>query len=110
MHFDDLLSELDRQMHSLANLLGIDVPFGRWEELRTAASFEAMRARATQLVPDGAGVLRDPTAFFHQGRSGTGRELLEPGTLERYHRRCSELVAADLLDWLHRPSPTRAAS
>jgi hypothetical protein len=102
VHYDDLLSDLDGELRRLASWLGIEVPAERWPELVGAATFAQMRRRATALVPNPAGVLRDERAFFRRGRSGAGRDALEPADVDRYLRRAATLAPADLLTWLHR--------
>jgi aryl sulfotransferase len=102
VHYDDLLADLDAQMHRVATWLGIQVAADRWPWLVEAATFTHMRQRADAFVPDTAGVLKNSRAFFRQGRSGTGSELLSPTDLARYHRLTSAMAPPDLLRWLHR--------
>ncbi|MET8230296.1 sulfotransferase domain-containing protein [Micromonospora sp. NPDC005298] len=102
VHFDDLLADLEGEMRRLAGRWGIEVPAGRWPELVEAATFGRMRERADQLAPDSLGVLRDRRAFFRQGGSGQGRDLLDASALARYHSRTAALAPTDLLTWLHR--------
>jgi hypothetical protein len=103
VHYDDLLSDLDGQMRRIAAWLAVDVPAERWPELVRAATFGEMRQRADELTPNQSGVLRDNRAFFRQGRSRSGRDLLAAPDLDRYHRLTADLAPADLLAWLHRP-------
>lgn len=102
VHFDDLLDDLSGQMRRLADHLDLHPPRHGWEDLVEAATFEKMRARAADLVPDPVGILRDPNAFFRRGRSGAGTELLDSATLARYEERTTALAPTDLLSWLHR--------
>ena len=74
----------------------------RWPDLVDAASFRVMRARARELAPDPSGVLRDKSAFFRYGRSGSGQELLTGEQLAGYYARARRLASDDLVDWLHR--------
>lgn len=103
VHYDDLLADLDAEMRRIAGWLGIEVPADRWPQLVEAATFARMRQRADVLAPNVAGVMKDNRAFFRQGRSRAGRELLSPAELDRYHRRTARMAPADLLEWLHRP-------
>ena len=64
VHYDDLLADLAGRMRDIAAWLGIDVPAARWPALVEAATFAAMRRKATMLVPDPSGVLEDHPAFF----------------------------------------------
>jgi len=106
VHYDDLLADLAGEMRRIAAWLGIEVPGDRWPELVEAATFARMRQRADELTPNSAGVLRDNRAFFRQGRSRGGSELLSAAELAHYHRLTAELAPADLLAWLHRPAGT----
>jgi len=102
VHYDDLSADLAGEMRRLAGLLGISVPDGSWPGLVQAATFEQMRGRAALVAPDPAGVLKDKTAFFRRGRSGSGRELLTADELSRYRERTAQLAPPEMLAWLHR--------
>jgi aryl sulfotransferase len=102
VHYDDLSTDLDREMRRLAELLGIEVREELWPRLVEAAGFTQMRNRADLLVPKGRGALKDNRAFFRRGRSGSGRELLTERELTHYQERTADLASADLLTWLHR--------
>ena len=102
VHYADLLADLSGQMRRIADRLGIAVPEDAWPALVEAATFDSMRARSEQLTPNALGVLKDPSRFFREGRSGAGRELLTPGELATYEARVAALAPPDLLAWLHR--------
>ncbi len=107
VHFDDLRENLPGQMRRLAAHLQIAVPDAVWPRLVEAATFEHMKSRADDLVPDPSGVLRSHQAFFRTGASGSGRSTLTPAGEERYRKRAAQLAPADLLAWLHRPDGRR---
>jgi len=102
IHYDDLLADLDGEMHRLADHLGIVINDHTWPALVHSANFEQMRAKADQLVPNAGGILQDGRAFFRSGRSGAGREMLSDAEVSEYHRRIEGLGPPDLLTWLHR--------
>ena len=102
VHYDDLRTDLDGAMRSLAVRLGFPVVERSWPALVQAATFESMRERSRASYPDTLGVLKDPTAFFRHGVSGDGPALLSAGELAHYHERVAEMAPADLLAWLHR--------
>jgi aryl sulfotransferase len=108
VHYDDLSADLEGQMRRLADLLSITVPAHLWPSLIQAATFDRMRARAAAQVPDPAGVLKDPAAFFRRGRSGAGHELLSARELARYYARAGRLAPSGLIGWLHRETMIRA--
>lgn len=103
VHYHDLSTDLDGEMRRLAGRLGVTVDEAAWPALVDAAGFDRMRARAAELAPDPAGVMKDRAAFFRRGRSGAGREVLSGDEMARYHERAARLAPADLLAWLHRP-------
>jgi aryl sulfotransferase len=106
VHFDDLREDLKGEMRRLAGLLQIDVPDPTWPQLIEAARFDTMKARANQLAPNHAGILKSRQAFFRSGKSGTGRAVLSTAELDRYRERTARMAPSDLLAWLHRdPSP-----
>lgn len=102
VHYQDLLTDLDGQMRQLAARLGIEVSAADWPELVAAATFDRMRADASRLAPDPAGILKSPDAFFRRGRSGAGRQVLTDDEFAGYLDRLRTLAPADLLAWLHR--------
>lgn len=102
IHYTDLSSDLDGQMRGIADRLGISVPEQTWPSLVQAATFDHMKSRAGELVPNRHGILKDNAAFFRHGRSGEGREVLTDEELAAYHARVEQLAPADLLAWLHR--------
>jgi aryl sulfotransferase len=100
VHYDDLSSDLDGQMHWIAGELGISVSSQAWPSLVQAATFEHMRGAAEQFVAAG-GVLKSSAAFFRRGKSGAGHEVLSDDEAARYYARAAELAPPDLLAWLH---------
>lgn len=108
VHYSDLLADLDGQMRSLAADLCLtpswleSEPCPRWAALVEAAGLASMRARASALVPDRLGVLKDAEAFFRRGSSGAGRELLSTEEQARYDERLAALAPADVVAWLNR--------
>jgi len=102
VHYADLSADREGSMRAIADRLGIDVPEARWPGLVAAAGFDRMRARADELSPDPAGVLKDRNAFFRRGSSGAGRELLTDQEYASYLDRAAKLAPPDLVAWLHR--------
>jgi hypothetical protein len=104
VHYADLLSDLDGALRHVARRLGIDIDIEdpSWSALVEAASFAHMRARADQLAPDAAGILKDRARFFRRGESGTGREQLTDAEYAHYQTRAAALAPPDVLAWLHR--------
>lgn len=102
MHYDNLSADLEGQMRWLAGQLGIAVPEKAWPALVQAATFDSMRGSADTLVPT-AGIFKSNAAFFRQGTSGAGREILTDEETAAYHARAVQLAPPDMLTWLHSP-------
>jgi aryl sulfotransferase len=114
-HYADMLADLTGQMRRLADELGLDCSAERIEELAADATFEAMKARATQVAPNAdVAIWRSTEEFFHRGSSGQWQERFGPEELRRYEERVAELAPPELAEWMHhgwlgaRRSPTDA--
>ena len=102
LHYDDLQADLDGEMRRLAARLGIAVPDERWPALVEAATFAEMRRQAELVAPDTANrIWKSTTGFFHRGRSGQWQDVVDDEALAHYEARVRELVAPDLVAWLH---------
>jgi hypothetical protein len=102
LHYADLRADLEGQILSLADRLGIDVPTQYWPRLVKAASFDEMRDKPSMTAPE-AGLFRDDAAFFKTARQGEWLEILDnEQDLRRYNDRAAVLAPAQLLAWLHR--------
>jgi aryl sulfotransferase len=102
VHYDDLQADLEGQMRWLAGQLGIAAREETWPALVRAATFQGMRDNADRLVPT-AGIFKSNAAFFRQGVSGAGRQILGDEEIEAYHERTVQLAPPDMLGWLHSP-------
>ena len=102
LHYDDLRADLEGHMRQLAARLRVNVPEALWPELVRAATFEDMRTRADEIVPNSTeGLWYDNARFFNKGVSGEWRKLLDERDLRRYRARIMELAEPDLAAWMH---------
>ena len=99
-HYADLEVDLTGEMQRLARVLEIDISAERVQELASAAGFEAMKERSSDLVPNPA-IWRDADAFFHQGESGQWRAVLTDDDVAHYDARVRELAPPELAAWVH---------
>jgi hypothetical protein len=102
VHYNDLKADLEGQMRELARRLRLNVSERLWPELVRAATFEEMRRRADEIVPNSTEALwYDNARFFHKGTSGQWRSLLDDKDLRRYRARILELAHPELAAWMH---------
>jgi hypothetical protein len=105
LHYDELKTDLEGQMRRLADRLGITVPNGLWPDLVQGATFEQMRTRADEIVPNAtAGLWYDNALFFNKGTSGQWREALNADDLRMYRSRVTEIATPELIAWMHQGS------
>lgn len=101
-HYSDLEADLVGEMQRLAEVLEIEVPAERVQDLAGAAAFDEMKRRADELAPNvDIAIWRDSNDFFHQGRSGQWRVLLGADELAQYDARVREVASPELGWWLH---------
>lgn len=102
MHYADLRRDLEGEMRRVSRRLDIEVDEDRLPHLVAAAGFDAMRERADELAPDSTqGIMQSNRAFFHSGRSGQWRKLLDDAGCPRYEARVTKLAPTDLIEWAH---------
>ena len=104
VHYDDLSADLEGQMRRLAGQLGIAVAEHTWPALVRAATFENMKGNADTLIP-AHGIFKSNAAFFRQGTSGAGREILSDEESTAYNTRIAQMAPPDMLTWLHSAHP-----
>jgi aryl sulfotransferase len=101
-HYNDLKTDLEGEMRRLADRLGIAVPEDRWPALVNAASFERMRERADELVPNSTDALwQENRGFFHSGRGGQWQEFFDEEARRRYEARVAALATPTVSTWAH---------
>jgi hypothetical protein len=103
LHYDELQADLGGQMRKLAARLGVKVPESLWHQLVSAATFDNMRKRADEIVPNlTEGIWYENARFFNKGSSGQWQHLIDDTNLRRYQALMMEIADAGLNAWLHR--------
>lgn len=101
-HFADMRRDLAAQMQRLATALGVEVSPDRLAELAEQATFDAMKARASDVAPEAnQQVWRDASRFFRGGRSGDGAAAMTADERARFDERLTALAGDDrLASWI----------
>jgi hypothetical protein len=101
-HYADLLADLEGQVRRLSAALGVELDDEQVDRISRAATFDRMKARAEEFVPEaGIALWRSNRDFFHRGSSGQWRDVIDAETLTRYDRAMAALLPADALAWAH---------
>ena len=105
LHYQDLKQDLDGQMQRLAALLNIEVNEAAWPQLVHAATFDAMKEKATNLAPEtNVGLWKDDSKFFNKGTSGQWQGVLSDESLAFYKNIRLKKLTPALADWLEQGS------
>jgi hypothetical protein len=99
MHYQQVQDDLAGSMRSLAKTLDIDVPEHKWPELVEAATFDSMKRREDDVIPD-RDLWVDKSRFLHKGTSGQWRAVLDDEDVAHYRKRVVTLADPALLDWV----------
>jgi hypothetical protein len=102
VHYDDLTNDLEREMHRIADRLGIVVADAAWPALVDAATFESMRRNASRRAPDHLHVLKSPDAFFRSATSDRCISSLAEDDRQACRRLVDQLAPAAVAAWLWR--------
>ncbi len=101
IHYDDLLRDLEGEMRRIARILDIEVGEERWPELVEAATFDAMKQRASELAPESdKDMWNDRERFFHKGSTGQWRDILGDEELALYHAAVKARLDPGLAEWI----------
>lgn len=101
VHFNDLLSDLDREMRRIAQYLDIEVNEEIWSSLVDNATFKTMKRNADQVVPaGGASFVGGAQRFLFKGTNGRWIDVLSAEELALYEKTVAELLSPDCARWL----------
>jgi aryl sulfotransferase len=101
VHFNDLLSNLSREVSSIVRRLGLDVDSERWRAVVDAVTFDNMKKDAAILLPNADAMLRGgATTFFHKGTNGRWRDVLNADDLALYERAAARELSDECRRWL----------
>ncbi len=101
VHYNDLKMDRAGEMRRIADFLGIEIPPSEWPALVEAASFEAMKSHADELIPaaqimwEGGG-----DGFLHKGTNGRWRDVVAKADLDLYDAKIKTAFSAPLARWL----------
>ena len=106
VHFNDLLNDLEGQMHIIARYLNIEVNKALWPELVDKATFKTMKAHAESVVP-GAGdfLVGGAQRFLNKGTNGRWKGVLTQEELAQYEASATSQLSPACKRWLEFGGP-----
>ena len=100
VHFNDMKADLDGEMRRIAEFLDIEVPRDIWPSLVEAASFDAMKGAAEQLMPLAEGLWKGGgNTFINKGTNRRWEGVVNPDDLARYEAKVDAEFSPSLADW-----------
>lgn len=100
-HYADLLAQPEAEIRRLADYLEIDVPEQQWPRILQAVTFDSMKSRSAEYVPDGGAFWKGGAdTFMNMGINNRWREVLSEKELARYDALCEQALTPDCRHWM----------
>ncbi len=100
-HYADYTADLPAEIVRLAERLDIHMTSDRAHELAGEATFDRMRDRAVDVIPNVGAIWKDDHAFLRVGGSGEWRARVDDDDLAEYDAAVASIAAPDLATWAH---------
>ena len=102
-HYADMKSDLKSNISRMAAELDIQMSDALLNDMTEAASFESMKAKATQFAPlSGTGLFEAESRFFATGKSAQWKGKLTEDDLKLFDEKARSLLTPEQFDWLVR--------
>ena len=100
-HYADMQRDLRASVRRVANTLDLSISDEHLDEVCNAASFTAMKKRASSFAPaSGKSHFKNDSAFFNSGRNAQWHDVLGTEEMDRYNLRINELLPFEDIYWL----------
>lgn len=101
VHFNDLKADLSGEIKRIAQFLGIETPGELIPELARAASFEFMKSRGDEMMPElHVAFDRGAERFINKGTNGRWKDFLTEADLARYDSLVARKLSAPMRAWI----------
>ena len=101
LHFNNLKSDLEDEMRSIARFLEIEVDGALWRVMVEHCTFDYMKEHASTVVgPLEALFKGGGKTFINKGTNGRWRDVLTATDIQKYEKAASENLAPDCASWL----------
>ncbi len=101
VHYNDLKTNLEGEMHRIADFVGIAVPQKVMSELVQAASFDAMKKDGAGLAPAGQLAFdKGADTFFNKGTNNRWKGVLTAADVARYETLVQRKWSPALRTWI----------
>lgn len=103
VHYNDLKKDRAGEIRRIADYLGIEIPAAEFAAIVEAASFDAMKSHADELLPaaqilwEGGG-----DSFLHKGTNGRWRDVATKEDLDLYNAKVKAAFTPALAKWLEK--------
>jgi aryl sulfotransferase len=106
VHYNDLKTNLARELHLLADFLEIPLPESAVLDILQATTLDAMRHNAERLNPTMTDFWKEGAkTFFFKGTNGRWKDVLSAEELVRYEETVGRVLTPDCRAWLEHLTP-----
>ncbi len=101
LHFNNLKSDLEGEMRSIARFLEIEVDGALWPVLVEHCTFDYMKEHASTVVGPLEVLFKGGgKTFINKGTNGRWRDVLTATDIQKYENAASENLSPDCASWL----------
>ncbi len=101
VHYDDLKTNLARELHLLADFLEIPLPESAVLDILQATTLDAMRHNSERLHPTQTDFWKEGAkTFFFKGTNGRWRDVLSAEELALYEEKAAQVLTPACRAWL----------
>jgi aryl sulfotransferase len=100
VHYNDLKTDLGREMRLVAEFLGIQIPESKWPAVIDRCTFESMRNVEPESDPMQMAFEGGVKGFIFKGTNGRWRDVLTDDEVAAYRARVAELLPPDAAQWI----------
>jgi len=101
VHYGDMKQDLGGEMRRIAKFLNIEIAESLWPALVEAATFDAMKGKARELMPTAENIWQGGgDTFLHKGINGRWQGVVSDADLEQYAAMVKLEFSPDLARWI----------
>jgi len=99
VHYNDMQTDLDRQMRRVAAFLEIDVDEQQWPNQVERCTFAAMKQRSAEIADFDALFVGGADTFLYKATNGRWHDVLTADEVDRFELRARQLLPPDAIGW-----------
>jgi aryl sulfotransferase len=99
VHYNDMQTDLDREMRRVASFIGVAVDEQRWSSQVEHCTFASMKTRSDEIGYFDRVWVGGADTFLYKATNGRWRDVLTDDELAAFERRCEERLSPNAFAW-----------